>query len=194
MKPVFFPSQSDLRKWLEKNSTKEKELIIGYYKKATGKASIDWSESVDEAICFGWIDGIRKSIDDESYQIRFTPRNAKSHWSKVNTEKAERLIKQGLMKPAGLKLYKNRDKKKSGQASYERENIELRKDYIQLIKKNKKAWSYFNDRLAPSYKKASIHWIMSAKQEETKLRRLNILIESSEKEEKIPPLQISKKN
>ena len=190
MKPVFFPRQSDLRKWFEKNSGKEKELIIGYYKKATAIPSVDWSQSVDEAICFGWIDGIRKRIDDESYQIRFTPRNPKSHWSKVNIEKAENLIKKGLMKPAGLKLYKNRDKNKSGRASYEQQNVELREDFIEQLKKNKKAFDFFYNRLAPSYRKATIHWVMSAKQEETKLRRLNILIESSAKEEKVPPLQI----
>jgi len=190
MKPVFFASPSDLRKWFEKNSETENELVIGYYKKATGKASIDWSQSVDQALCFGWIDGIRKSIDDESYQIRFTPRNPKSHWSRVNIEKAENLIKLGLMKPAGLKLYKNRDKKKSRQASYEQQKVELRKDFIQLFKKNKKAWDFFSKHLAPSYQKTSIHWVMSAIREETKRRRLDILIESSQKEQKIPPLQI----
>jgi uncharacterized protein YdeI (YjbR/CyaY-like superfamily) len=193
MRPVFFPNKSDLREWFEKNSQTEQELIIGYYKKASGKPSVDWSQSVDEALCFGWIDGIRKRIDDERYQIRFTPRNPKSHWSKVNIEKAENLIKQGLMKPAGLQLFKDRDKQKSGQASYERKQVALRKDFAQLIKRNKKAWNYFDKKLAPSYKKASIHWVMSAKQEETKLRRLNILIDSSEKEEKIPPLIITKK-
>jgi len=194
MKPVFFASPSDLREWFEKNSETKQQLIIGYYKKATGKPSLDWSQSVDEALCFGWIDGIRKRIDAETYQIRFTPRNPKSHWSKVNIEKAENLIKLGLMKPAGLILYKNRDKKKTGQASYERQEVALRKDFIQSIKKNKKAWNYFDKKLAPSYKKASIHWVMSAKQEETKLRRMNILIDSSEKEEKIPPLVLPKKN
>jgi uncharacterized protein YdeI (YjbR/CyaY-like superfamily) len=193
MKPVFFASPSDLRKWFEKNSETENQLVVGYYKKATGKPSIDWSQSVDQAICFGWIDGIRKSIDDESYQIRFTPRNPKSHWSRVNIEKAENLIKQGLMKPAGLNLYKNRDIKKSLQASYEQQNVELRKDFVRHFKENTKAWEFFSKHLAASYKKASIHWVMSAKQEETKLRRLNILIDSSEKEQKIPALQISGK-
>jgi len=194
MKPVFFPSPSDLRSWFEDNSEKQEDLIVGYYKKATGKPSVDWSQSVDEALCFGWIDGIRKRIDDESYQIRFTPRNPKSHWSNVNIEKVENLIKQGLMKPAGLVLYKNRDKEKSEQASYEQKNVELREDFIRQIKNNKKAWDYYKNRLAPSYKKASIHWIMSAKQEETKVRRLTILIESSENEQKIPPLQAARKS
>lgn len=193
MKPVFFKNPSDLRFWFEENSEKEKELIVGYYKKTSAKQSVDWPQSVDEALCFGWIDGIRKRIDDQSYQIRFTPRNPKSHWSRINVEKAEKLIKNGLMKPAGLKLYKNRDKEKSEQASYEQQNVELREDFIRQIKKNKKAWDYYQNRLAPSYKKASIHWIMSAKQEETKVRRLTILIESSENEQKVPPLQVVKK-
>ena len=193
MKPIFFATQSDLRQWFEKNSETDKELILGYYKKATGKPSVDWSQSVDEAICFGWIDGIRRSIDEESYQIRFTPRNPKSQWSAINIEKAESLIKLGFMKPTGIELYKKRDKSKSGKASYEQESIELRKDLVQKIKENKKAWDYFENRLAPSYKKSTIQWIMSAKQEETKLKRLKILIESAEEGQKIPLLRSAKK-
>jgi len=193
MKPQFFSTQADLRSWFEKNSETEKELIVGFYKKGTGKASVDWPQSVDEAICFGWIDGVRKSIDDESYQIRFTPRNPKSHWSAVNISKAEKLIKAGLMKPAGLELYKNRDKKKARQASYEQQHVALSSEYIATFKNNKKAWDFFENTLAPSYKKTSIHWVMTAKQAETRLRRLNILIKSSAAEEKIPPLNISKK-
>lgn len=193
MEPVFFPAQLDLRTWFEKNAETASELIVGYYKKNTGIPSIDWSQSVDEAICFGWIDGIRKSIDNKSYMIRFTPRNPKSHWSNVNIKKAEKLIKLGLMKPAGLRLFKNRDKSKSGRASYEQQHVELRKDFTDKIRLNKKAWNYFSNQLAPSFRKVSIHWVMSAKQEETKLRRLKILIDSCEQEQKIPALQISKK-
>ncbi len=108
MKPVFFKSGTEFREWLSKNHLSEKELYVGYYKVDTGKPSLTWSESVDQAICFGWIDGVRKSIDKESYCIRFTPRNPKSNWSEVNIKKAEELISKGLMQPKGLELYNNR--------------------------------------------------------------------------------------
>lgn len=187
-KPVFFATQSELREWFEKHHQTESEVWIGYYKKATGIPSIDWSQSVDEAICFGWIDGLRRSIDEASYKIRFTPRNPKSHWSAVNLAKVEKLIEQDMMKPAGLEVYYQRDKKKSRQASYEREHVELDKGYEQKIRQNKTAWIFY-ENLAPSYKQASIHWIMSAKKEETRIRRLDILIQSCEAGQKIPPLR-----
>lgn len=102
IKLVFFSTQKDLRKWFEKNHKKERDLLVGYYKISTGKPSVSWSQSVDEAICFGWIDEVRKSVDEESYCIRFTPRNPKSNWSAINIKKAEYLIKLGLMKPGGV--------------------------------------------------------------------------------------------
>lgn len=186
--PLFFATQSELRKWFQKHHQTETEVWIGYYKKATGIPSIDWSQSVDEAICFGWIDGIRRKIDEQSYKIRFTPRNPKSHWSAVNLAKVEKLLELGLIMPAGLEVYNQRDEKKSRQASYERQHIELDQQYEAKIRQNEKAWLYYKN-LAASYKKASIHWVMSAKNEGTRLRRLEILIQSCETEQKIPLLR-----
>ncbi|KUG25125.1 hypothetical protein ASZ90_005056 [hydrocarbon metagenome] len=188
MHPKFFKTQKDLRSWFEKNHKKIDEMWIGYYKKATGKQSITWSESVDEAICFGWIDGIRKSINDESYMIRFTPRKPKSNWSAVNIEKVKNLTKLGLMKPEGIEAYGRRQEHKSKIYSYEQKVVQLDKSLEGKFKKNKKAWQFFTKKLAPSYRKISIRWVMSAKQEKTRLKRLDILIASSAKGEKIPLL------
>lgn len=188
MKPIFFRNTKELRDWFEKNHKQEKELLVGYYKRATGKESITWSESVDAALCFGWIDGIRKSFDEEKYIIRFTPRNPKSNWSAINIKKVEELKKLGLMKPAGLKVYEQKDIKKVERYSYERTRIELDKKFLKLFKKNKKAWNYYNAQ-APSYKKICTLWVMSAKREETRMKRLDILISNSAGEERIPLLR-----
>lgn len=184
---LFFKTKSDLRNWFEKYHQIEKELFLGYYKLHAKKESVTWSESVDEAICFGWIDGIRRKIDDESYQIRFTPRNPKSNWSAVNIEKFKNLQKLGLIHKEGLEVFSKKTEEKSKTYSYERKNAELSKEFEAEIKKNKKAWLYFT-KLAPSYKKASIHWVMSAKQIKTQSSRLKILIESSKEKKKIPLL------
>lgn len=192
MKPIFFPKQSGLRKWFEKNHEKEKELLVGFYKKDSGRPSIIWSQSVDEALCFGWIDGIRKSIDEISYTIRFTPRNPKSIWSVVNIKKVENLTKLRLMKSAGIANFKKLDQNKSKIYSFEQRAVKFYKKYETIFKRNKKAWKYFFSQV-PSYQKPAIHWVMSAKQEETRLRRLNILINDSAQEQKIAPLRRSKK-
>ena len=184
---IFFPTQSDLRKWFEKNHNKADELWVGYYKKSTGKPSITWQESVDKALCFGWIDGIRKSIDAESYKIRFTPRRKGSIWSAVNIKRIKELIKLGLVKPAGFEAFKKRDEKRAKLYSFEQVKVKLPKELEGKIKANKKAWEYFQ-QLPPSAKKLSTWWIISAKKEETKLSRLNTLINCSEEGRKIPPL------
>lgn len=183
----FFKTQSDLRKWFEKNHDKLSELWIGYYKIKTGKASITWKQSVDEALCFGWIDGIRYSIDDESYKIRFTPRKPRSIWSKVNINRVNELIKLGLMRPSGLTVFKNRDADKSNRYSFERDKIVLNPEYDKKLSKNKKAYEFF-ESMPLSYRKPATWWIMSAKREETQLKRLEILINCSENGKKIPPL------
>ena len=179
MAPTFFAKQSDFRKWLEKNHKKETELLVGFYKVDSGKPSITWTQSVDEALCFGWIDGVRKSIDKDSYQIRFTQRKSTSIWSAVNIQKIEVLTKQGLMQPAGLLSFQNRKENKSKIYSYENEEVKFSSDIEKQFKENKKAWEYFQ-LLAPSYKKPSTNWVMSAKQETTKLKRLNELIADSQ--------------
>ena len=149
MTPTFFAKQSDFRKWLERNHKKETELLVGFYKVDSGKASMTWTQSVDEALCFGWIDGVRKSLDSESYQIRFTQRKATSIWSTVNIQKIEVLSKQGLMQPAGLLSFQNRKENKSKIYSYENEEVKFSSDFEKQFKENKKAWEYFK-LLAPS--------------------------------------------
>lgn len=185
---LFFETPDGFREWLAENHDRKEVQWIGYYKVATGKPSISWEESVREALCFGWIDGLRKSIDDESYKIRFTPRRPDSHWSDKNIHMVEELIAEGKMKESGLKKFKKRDAKNSKQASFEQKSVTLKKEYEDQISQNKKAWKFFEE-LAPGYTKRSIHWVMSAKREDTRQRRLKILIESCEKGEKIPLLQ-----
>src|SRR5687767_1560284 len=148
MTPKFFPKPSDFRKWLQKNHKKEKELLVGFYKVDSGKKNMTWSESVDEALCFGWIDGVRKSIDNDSYQIRFTPRKPASNWSEVNIQKIEKLTKQGLMQPAGLASFENRKENKSRIYSYEKEPADFSPEIKKQFKANKKAWDFFQS-LAP---------------------------------------------
>ncbi|KQR93504.1 bacteriocin-protection protein [Chryseobacterium sp. Leaf180] len=184
MLPEFFKISLDFRKWLEENHLKEKELLVGFYKVGTRKQSISWSESVDQALCFGWIDGVRKSIDDESYSIRFTPRKPGSIWSIVNIRKMEGLQKAGLMKKEGLEAFKLRKESKSGIYSHENETKVLEKSFEEKFKASKKAWEFF-EKQAPSYKKVIIHWIMSAKQEKTKLSRLEKTITASENEKRM---------
>lgn len=179
MKPVFFSEPSEFRKWLEKNHSNEKELLVGFYKVNSGKPSMTWSQSVDQALCFGWIDGVRRSIDNDSYLIRFTPRKASSIWSAVNIKKVEELTRNGLMHEAGLAVFKNRLNGKSKLYSYEKTGIPFSPEYEKLFKANKKAWVYFQS-LAPSYRKTSTHWVMSAKHKETQIKRLKILIANSE--------------
>ncbi len=192
MKPTFFAKPGDFRTWLEKNHLTKKELLVGFYKKESGKPSITWPESVDQALCFGWIDGIRKSLNDESYTIRFTPRKGKSHWSAINLRKYVALKKLKQIHPAGEEAFARMDKKNTKRASFEQKQIQLDKSFESKLKSSKKAWAFF-ENLAPSYKKASIWWVISAKQQTTQLRRLDILIKSSEAGEKIPMLRQSKK-
>jgi len=175
MKPKFFATQIEFRKWLEKNHKKEKELFIGYYKLNSGKTSMTWSESVDQALCFGWIDGLRRSIDSESYQNRFTPRKRKSNWSNINIKKVEMLTEQGLMHPAGIESFKNRTEDISGIYAFEKEELNFSTAFEKKFKENKTAWKYFQT-LAQSYRKLSSNWVMSAKKEATRIKRLKELI------------------
>ena len=192
MKPMFFAKQSELRKWFEKNYKKEAELLVGFYKVSSGKPSITWSESVDEALCFGWIDGVRRSIDEESYCIRFTPRKASSNWSAVNIKKVEELTRLGLMKPEGLEAFNKRQDSRSKIYSYENEPVKLDKKFEKQFQANKKAWTFFNS-LPPSYRKVTINWVMSAKQQTTRESRLKTLIDDSEAGLRIKQLRYSSK-
>ncbi len=178
LEPHFFEKPTAFRKWLEKNHASAKELVVGFYKKGSGKPSITWPESVDEALCFGWIDGVRKSIDAESYTIRFTPRKSGSIWSAVNIQKVGELTKKGLMKPEGHAAFAKRTAEKSAIYSFENEAKILTSEYEKLFKLNKKAWDFFTAQ-PPGYKKQMIFRVMSAKQEKTQLSRLEKLIAAS---------------
>jgi uncharacterized protein YdeI (YjbR/CyaY-like superfamily) len=167
-----------LRKWFEANHSRADEVWIGFYKTGSGKPSVTWPEAVDEAICFGWIDSIRKSVDEHAYKNRFTPRRAGSTWSLVNIKKAERLTAVGLMKPAGLAAFEKRKASKSGIYSFEQEKISFSQVFLKQFKKNAKAWSFFSKQ-APSYQRTATWWVMSAKKEETRESRLRQLIEVS---------------
>lgn len=191
MHPHFF-TPVEFRKWLEKNHDKETEVLIGFYKKGTGKENMTWTESVEQALCFGWIDAVRRGVDDESYTIRFTRRKPNSIWSNINIAHIERLTKLGLMHPAGIKAYEARKPEKSGIYSFEKlDNNGLLEDNIKLFKKNKKAWDWFSKQ-APSYQKTAGHWVESAKQQATKEKRLAVLMESSANEELAPPYRWGK--
>ncbi|MBL1240830.1 MAG: YdeI/OmpD-associated family protein [OCS116 cluster bacterium] len=179
---IFFKSQDEFSDWLEEHP-EASEIWVGYFRKSTGRDSLTWSTSVDVALCFGWIDGIRKTVDDQSFKIRFTPRKKNSVWSAVNVKKVKALIQLGKMKPAGMHLYNNRTDL-HGYSSEDR-NVPLAKEYEEKIKENSITWQFIIN-LAPSYKRDSIWWVMSAKREETRLKRLGILISSSEAGLKIP--------
>lgn len=178
MKPKFFKSSSDLRQWFKAHHASATEQWIGFYKKDSGKPSITWPESVDEALCFGWIDGIRKSIDETSYMIRFTPRRQRSIWSAVNVKRADELIEQNLMQPAGLEAFVAREENRSGIYSYEQRTVELPDPYAKLLKRNPAAWKFFNSQSA-YYRKTMNWWVLSAKRESTRLKRLDKLIDDS---------------
>ena len=185
MKVKFFKTPSDFRKWLAAHHASETELWVGFYKKDSGKSSITWPQSVDEALCFGWIDGIRKNIDEVSYKIRFTPRKQRSTWSAVNIKRVPELIEQGLMEEAGLKAFAARQENRSGIYSYEQRSPELPAQYAKKLKKNAAAWKFFQAQ-PPSYRKAVNWWVVSAKQEETRLKRLDKLIDDSAAGRRIP--------
>lgn len=178
-KPLFFRKEDEFRDWLKHNHANETELIVGFYKVKSGFESMTWSESVDQALCYGWIDGVRKSIDEHSYQIRFTPRRKDSVWSPVNLKKIKELTENDLMQPAGIKIFKSRKKNSDSDYAFQKKDLKLPIEFETQFRSNPKAWDYFNT-LAPSYKKLSIHWVISAVQTKTKLKRLNELMTSSE--------------
>ena len=187
MKMIFFPSPTELRRWLERHHAQARELWVGFYKRSSGRPSVTWPEVVDQALCFGWIDGIRKSVDDLRYTIRLTPRKPRSIWSAVNLKRAQQLQKMGLMHPSGLKAFQERDKARSQLYSYERKNAKLDESYERKLKANRKAWTYFQSRPA-WYQRTASWWVISAKKEETRIKRLAMLIEDSARGRTIPPL------
>jgi uncharacterized protein YdeI (YjbR/CyaY-like superfamily) len=186
--PIFFSSPKEFRKWLAKNHAKETELWLGYHKKATGIPSLTWEEAVDEALCYGWIDGVRKRIDDATHMQRFTPRTKTSNWSARNIERVAELTSKGLMRSAGRKAFEARTPDRSGVYSYEqRRDVKLAPEQEKEFRKNKKAWEFFESK-PPSYRRPAIWWVVSAKREETRARRLERLIEDSARGQTVPPL------
>ena len=191
--PNFFATPAEFRAWLEAHHASVKELWVGFYKKDSGKPSITWPESVDEALCFGWIDGLRKSIDDASYKIRFTPRKPRSTWSAVNINRVAELTQTGLMYPAGLKAFAERTEDKSVIYSYEQRKLaELDPAAEQQFRANQAAWEFFQTQPA-GYRNTAIWWVVSAKQEATRQSRLAKLIEDSEYGRTLPQLTRLKK-
>jgi len=177
--PTFFATPDEFRAWLEAHHETETELVVGFHKKGSGRPSITWPESVDQALCFGWIDGIRRSLDEESYTIRFTPRKPRSTWSAVNINRARELIDEGLMRPAGLAAFEARADDRSAIYSYEqRHSAVLPPEMEERFRANRAAWRFFEAQ-PPSYRKTAIYWVTSAKKVETRQKRLTTLIEDS---------------
>ena len=177
--PLFFATPAAFRAWLDQHHSTEKELAVGFQKRSCGKPSITWPESVDAALCYGWIDGVRHSIDETSYQIRFTPRKATSIWSAINIMRVAELTKLGLMRPTGIKAFEARQDDKTAIYSYEqRKNAKLPPAYEKQFRANKKAWAFFQQQ-PPWYQRTATYRVISAKQESTRQKRLASLIEDS---------------
>jgi uncharacterized protein YdeI (YjbR/CyaY-like superfamily) len=189
MKPTFFATPAHFREWLEEHHEAKTELLVGFYKKGTGRPSITWPESVDEALSFGWIDGVRRSLGEHAYTIRFTPRKTTSIWSAINVGRVAVLVKEGRMRPAGARAFAARTAERTGVYSFERNAAaKLSSDQEALLRKNRKAAAYF-DAKPPWYRRAAIHWVISAKREETRDRRLAQLIADSAAGRSIAPLR-----
>jgi uncharacterized protein YdeI (YjbR/CyaY-like superfamily) len=178
MEPRFFSTPAAWRAWLEKHHAKQKELLVGFYKKDSGKPSITWPESVDGALCFGWIDGVRRRIDDVSYSIRFTPRRPRSVWSAVNIKRVEELTRDGLMQPAGAKAFEARLEDRSRIYAFEQQLVKFDSTQEKQFRANPAAWKFFQAQ-PPSYRQVLTWWVISAKREQTRASRLATLIENS---------------
>ena len=178
MRPKFFATARGFERWLAANHRKASALLVGFHKVGSGKPSITYTEALDAALAYGWIDGVRKRLDAGTYTIRFTPRKKDSYWSLVNTKRAKQLIDQGRMKPPGLAAFNARDEEKTRRYSYERANAALDAASLRALKADRKAYTFF-EALPPGMKRVIAHWIASAKREETRARRLALLIERS---------------
>lgn len=188
MPPLFFATPSDLQAWFAANAAQQQELLLGYYKKGSGKPSVTWPGSVDEALCVGWIDGIRHSIDADSYMNRFTPRKPRSTWSAINIKRVKALIEEGRMTPAGLAAFEARTNERSAIYAHEQQHsATLTPVEEKQFKANKAAWAWFQTK-APSYQKAALYWVVSAKKDETRQKRLATLIDDSAHGRTIAPL------
>lgn len=178
MEPKFFPTPESFRSWLAENHASAAELLVGFHKKGSGRPSITWPESVDQALCFGWIDGVRRSFDADSYTIRFTPRQARSHWSNVNIARVAELTALGLMTPAGVRAFEARLDSNSGRASFEQKDVALPDEYAAELQAVPGAWEFWSAQ-PPGYRRTATWWVISAKREETRRKRLAELIEDA---------------
>lgn len=187
-RPIFFVSPTEFRRWLEQYHESKTELWVGFYKVATGRPSMTWSESVDEALCFGWIDGVRKSVNAEGYMIRFTPRKRGSVWSLVNIRKVEGLTRDGRMRPAGLEAFRAMEPEKAGAYSFERGAAAFTSEEERHFRRHRAAWRFFETQ-PPGYRKTVTWWVASAKQAATRARRLQTLINDSAAGQRIAALR-----
>ena len=186
-RPTFFPAPEEFRRWLAEHHQSATELWVGFHKVGSGKPSLTWPQSVDEALCFGWIDGVRKSLDATSYVIRFTPRRSRSIWSAVNVRRVGELERLGRMQEAGVRAFAARTPERTGRYSFEQRPESMPGEYEKPLRENRAAWAYFTAQ-PPWYQRAARWWIIQAKREETRLRRLEILIRESARKKPVPPL------
>jgi uncharacterized protein YdeI (YjbR/CyaY-like superfamily) len=186
--PIFFASPAKFREWLEEHHGSASEILVGFHKKGTGKPTLTWPESVDQALCFGWIDGVRRSAGDDAYTIRFTPRRPGSNWSNINVAKVAELTKAGLMRPAGVAAFERRRADRTGIYSFEGETVVLTAEEQAEFRRHRRAWTWF-DAQPPGYKRTAIHWVVSAKRESTRASRLATLIDDAADGRKIKPLR-----
>jgi uncharacterized protein YdeI (YjbR/CyaY-like superfamily) len=191
--PRFFATAGAFRAWLCGNHDRSSELLVGFYRKGSGKRSITWPESVDEALCYGWIDGVRRSLDDDSYTIRFTPRKPRSIWSNVNIAKVQALLAVGRMMPAGVAAWERRDPARSGIYLFERsDTVAFDAAATRQFKANRAAWTFFQAQ-PPGYRRLATHYVVSAKRPDTRARRLAALIAHSASGERLPQTVSRKK-
>jgi uncharacterized protein YdeI (YjbR/CyaY-like superfamily) len=182
-----FRSQAELRRWLKAHHARERELHVGFWKKASGKGGITYPEALDEALCYGWIDGVRRSLDEDSYTIRFSPRKPTSNWSAVNIARVQELIASGRMRQPGLEAFERRDRSRSNAYSFEQADVALPRADQRTFRANAEAWSFWKAQ-PPGYRKVATWWVVSAKREETRRRRLETLIACSAKGERLPQI------
>ena len=185
---VFFATPGELREWYEQNHDKAPELVVGYWKKHTGRTGVSHTEAIEQALCFGWIDSIGRRIDEDRYQVRFTPRRRGSVWSAVNVAAVARLSEQGLMRPAGLAAFEGRRPDRVATYSYEQPaDAQLDDEQLDRLRADGKAWEWFSAQ-TPSYRRAAVHWVVSGKRADTRERRLQQLISDSAAGRRVPPL------
>lgn len=186
--PAYFADSGELRDWLRANHARAGELWVGLHKRGTGRPSITWPELVDQLLCFGWIDGVRRSLGPEAYVIRVTPRKPRSTWSAVNLRRAGELIEAGLMESPGREAYEGRDETRSERYSFEQNYIPLREELEAAIRADEAAWRYFQSQ-PPSYRKTAVWWVASAKREDTRRRRLETLVRDCAQGQRIAPMR-----